>query len=248
VPVHGAARDIQVKIASDREEWEQAFCLIAANYQARGYETPGAGSLRFTPYHALPDTVTFVAKYREHVVATLSYVPDNCLLGLPLERIYAPETAGLRQSGRHIGEATSLADSDLGLREFVPVFLALIRMAMQLHARQGGDTAVITVNPRHRGFYTKVIGFLPLGPCRAYSSVQDAPAEAYWLDWELMKANAPKTYQQVFGQDLPREALTAPPMPWRLVEDFASRSTQTGRDVLQKIAHFLRVRGSPRRW
>src|SRR4051794_30828706 len=61
IPVPGIAREIQVKIASEPEEWEQAFELVAANYQERGYEA-SEKPYRFTPYHALPDTTLFVAK------------------------------------------------------------------------------------------------------------------------------------------------------------------------------------------
>ena len=91
IPVSGVARPIEVKIASTESEWEQAFQLAASSYQARGYETPGTSRLRFTPYHALPDTITLVAKHQDEVVATLSIVQDNILLGLPMEDVYADE-------------------------------------------------------------------------------------------------------------------------------------------------------------
>src|SRR5262249_20006370 len=38
--VPGVTRDIRVKIASERSEFEQAFGLLAANHRARGYEAP----------------------------------------------------------------------------------------------------------------------------------------------------------------------------------------------------------------
>ena len=41
------------------------------------------------------------------------------------------------------------------------MFNALIRLMKQHHVRHGGDTWVITVNPKHRNFYTKVLGFVP---------------------------------------------------------------------------------------
>src|SRR5262249_61607722 len=69
VRVPNISRDIRVKIASTRAEWEEAFQLVADSYQARGYEVPGAGDFRFTSYHALPDTVTIVAKEHERIVA-----------------------------------------------------------------------------------------------------------------------------------------------------------------------------------
>src|SRR5207249_229755 len=91
VAVPCAGRQVRVKIAGEREEFEQAFRLLAKRYKARGYDAPGPGEYRFTPYHALPGTVTFVAKEGDRVVATLSLVPDNESLGLPMESIYGEE-------------------------------------------------------------------------------------------------------------------------------------------------------------
>src|SRR4051812_9433866 len=48
--VAGLPRDIRVKIAAERHEFEQAFALIAENYRARGYEAPGEKPFRFTPH------------------------------------------------------------------------------------------------------------------------------------------------------------------------------------------------------
>jgi hypothetical protein len=44
----------------------------------------------------------------------------------------------------------SLAEDGLSRRESLRVFMALIRVMFQYHVAQGGDTWVITVNPRHR--------------------------------------------------------------------------------------------------
>jgi hypothetical protein len=248
VRVPGIKRTIEVKIASEQQEWEQAYQLLAANYQARGYEAPSSKLVRFTPYHALPDTATFVAKHEGHVVATLSVVVDNTLLGLPSESIYAAEIAALRRQGRHLSEATSLADRDLSMREFIQVFVTLIRLAMQYGVRQGSETWLITVNPRHRQFYCKAMGFQPLGPCRACPLVQDHPAEAYMLDDALMRSNAPKMHAQIFGTPLPAAVLNPAPMPMHLIRAFASQSTQTDRHSIDQILRFIDQLGNPRRW
>src|SRR5262249_54458779 len=160
--VPNLTRDIVVKVAARRAELEDAYRLVAANYQASGYEPPGAGAIRFTPYHALPGTTTFIAKLRSRVLATLSLVPDNHRLGLPMEAIYPEEIAALRRTGARLAEVTSLAAGAMSLREFGQVFNALIRLMKQHHVRHGGDTWVITVNPKHRTFYTKVLGYVPL--------------------------------------------------------------------------------------
>jgi hypothetical protein len=228
-------RDIRVKFATKREEFEEAFELLAANDQARGYEAPSDKPYPFTPYHALPGTVTLVAEHDGRIVATLSLVPDTAILGLPMESIYGEEIAQLRGEGRRMAEAISLADSNLTIREFVQAFKSLIKLAMQYHKRCGGDTLVIVANPLHRGFYQKVLGFESLGPQRYYPSVQDHPAEAYLLDIELMKANFLEVYQEVFEEDLPEAVLTANRWSEAQVRRFGKRSTQVDEQTLENL-------------
>lgn len=246
--VRGLNRRISVKIASETDEWESAFRLVADCYRARGYETADSDGLRFTPFHALRDTTTFVAQHEGQVIATLSLVPDNILLGLPLECIFKPEVENLRRAGRRLVEVTSLADCDLSLTEFVLVFTTTMRLLSQYAVRMGADAAVITINPRHRLFYRKVMGFQPLGPVRSYPSVQNAPAEAYLIDPELMRTNAPGMYQQIFATPLPEDAFIRRPMPSTLVRYFAGRSTQTTQEQLTELLGFAKVFGSSRRW
>jgi hypothetical protein len=246
--VPGVSRALAVKIASREAEWEQAFALAASSYQARGYEAPGASRLRFTPYHALPDTVTLVALEDERVVATLSIVPDNTLLGLPMESVYAEEIAALRRDGRRLFEVTTLADAELSLREFVPVFVALIRLATQYHTHNGGDAGVIAVNPRHRAFYTRMLGFVRLGPRRSYAAVQDHPAEALWIDEALMRSNNPDMHAAIFGEAVPREALSAAKLSRRQIRQFGEQSSLCSAGEIDKLLALTEQHGSPRRW
>src|SRR4051812_20284227 len=249
IMVPGIAREIQVKIASNREELEGAFRLLAANYRARGYEKSSTKRFRFTPHHVLPDTVTLVAKHEGRVVATLSVVPDTLLCGLPMECIYGAEVDALRREGRRLAEATSLADQGLGVREFVRVFKTLIMVGMQYHIHRGGDSWVISVNPRHRAFYLKVLGFVPLGPRRAYPTVEGHPAEAFLSGVDLLKARAPEMYKEVFGEPLPEAVLRTPRWSPRRVDYFGKRSTQgDGRRIRDILSHVERFGGPPRRW
>ncbi len=246
--VGGLQRPIRVKIASERDEFEQAFRLVADRYKSKGYDTPDAGAYRYTPHHALPGTATFVAKDGERVVATLSLVSDNDTLGLPMEAIYGGEVAALRRDGRVMGEVTCLAEEGLNPREFLKVFSALIRVMFQYHVRRGGDTWVITVNPRHRSYYTKVLGFAPLGPCRSYSSVADHPAEAFYLDADLMRESVPEKHHEVFGEVLPWPVMLASQRPSDHALYFGPRSSRTDfRTILKVLAAGKRSpRPSPR--
>jgi len=235
IEVSGLSRSIQVKLASERDEFEQAFRLVADRYKSRGYEAADAGAYRFTPYHALPGTVTFVAKDGDRVVATLSLVPDNDTLGLPMESIYTDEVERLRDEGRTLAEVTCLAEEGLNPREFLRVFSAMIRVMFQYHVRRGGDTWVITVNPRHRSYYSKVLGFVPLGPCRSYSTVGDAPAEAFYLDVDEMRESVPAKYAEIFGEVLPWPVVTASARPADHAFYFGSRSTQADYQTIMGV-------------
>jgi hypothetical protein len=247
IEVPGISRKVRVKIASEFDELKGAFRLLATNYRACGYESPSIGLFRFTPYHVLPTTVTLVAKHENHVVATLSVVLDTELCGLPMESVYREEIDGLRREGRHVAEATCLADQDLGIHEFVRVFKTLIKVGMQYHVRQGGDSWVIAVNPRHRVFYQKVLGFVPLGPRRAYPSVQGHPAEAYVSGVDLLKTHAPEMSREVLGEQLPGSVLRSPRWSPTRVQYFGKRSTQAdGGSIDTLLAHVERFGGRPR--
>jgi hypothetical protein len=248
ISVAGIGRTLEVKIASDRAELEGAFRLLAASYRARGYEMPSTKLFRYSPYHVLPDTITVVAKDRERVVATLSLVPDTALLGLPMECIYGRELTDLRREGFRLAEPTSLADCDLSPREFLQVFKTFIRVIFQYHVRRGGDSWAITVNPRHRNFYLKVLGFEPLGPCRSYPFVQDHPAEAFFLNVERLKLKAPEMHQFIFGVPLADPVLELRPWSIEQVAYFGSHSTLTDSRTIRDIGLWVEHFGSPPRW
>ncbi len=245
IEVEGIGRTFEVTIASGCDEYEQAFLLLAEKYRARGYEASGVKLFRFTPFHVLPETITVVAKHGGRVVATLSMVPDSDLLGLPLEAIYPEEVARLRGEGRKIAEVTSLADDGLGHREFLKVFRAMIRLVQQYHVRNGGDTWVITVNPRHAAFYRKVMGGVPLAGLRAYPSVGGAPAEAQMTDLATMAERAPEMFERIFGESLSEETLTPADRPDDHVEFFGQHSTAADLRTIRAVAEAVERRDRP---
>lgn len=248
VPVPGIARDISVKMAATADEWEQALRLTADSYRARGYEPGAGGEFRFTPYHVLPQTVVLVAKERDRVVATLSLVMDNSLLGLPMAAIYGLEVRALRRAGRRLGEVSNFAESGLGLSDFLAVLVSLIKLAWNHHVHHGGDTALISCTPRHGVFYEKVLGFVSLGPARPYPWVQNAIAGGYMLDVPLMQQRVPEIYQKVFEQPLPPDVVQAPRMPVALIRRLARRSDHANPRVAEEILRYVQEWGSPRLW
>lgn len=248
VPVPGIGPEIRVKVASTEAEWADAFRLVRENYIESGYEQPSDKPFRFTPYHALPDTAVFVAKLHQRVVATFTLVPDNTVLGLPLDGLYGEEVQSLRAEGRRIAEVTGLAARDLSPGEFNQVFVTLIRVMKQYHLHHGGDTWVIRIQPRHRVFYTKAVGYVPLGPCRSHPSVAGHLAEAYWVDAGVIRSNAPRMADVLFADPLPEAALAGRRMPADLIRSLAAASSQCNVWDFESVLHHVDHFGSPRRW
>jgi hypothetical protein len=164
-----------------------------------------------------------------------------------MECIYGEEIEDLRKIGRRFGEATSLADKGLSLREFIPVFVSLIRILIQYTLYQGGDSWVISVNPRHRNYYRKVMGFVPLGPWRAYPSVENHPAEAYLLDLDLLKTK-PGIYQQIMGEALSPEIFKSQPMSAHLIREFASKSNHADSLIIRNLLEIVDRKTTMIRW
>jgi len=92
------------------------------------------------------------------------------------------------------------------------------------------------------------MGFVPLGPWRPYPSVQNHPAEAYLLDVPLLQDNAPRMYQQIFGEWLPQPVLAPRRMLIELVHYFGSHSSQADAQSIIRIVACTQQFGSPRRW
>jgi hypothetical protein len=230
------AADVQVKIASQRSEWEGAFRLAAQAYQARGLQAGNSSELRFAPHHALPGSATFVARKNGQVIGTLSLVLDNTLVGLPLEELYGDAVAALRAVGRRLAEVTCLAGEACGPRSF-PVTFALMRLMAHYFLGQGGDTMLISVHPRHRPFYERLMGFVPFGARKACPRVQNNPAEALLLDAALRRKELSRRDQLLLGERPPAQALLAPRLPAELARLFAGRSSAAGaiEEVLARI-------------
>lgn len=248
IKVQRLKRPIRVKIASERDEFEQAFRLLSIQFQASGLEKNSSNIFRFSKFHALPHTITLIAKYEKEVIATFSLVPDTFLLGLPLESIYDKEIKILRSEGRRLAEGMSLASKELGPREFMTIFNTLIKLAIKYHLYYGGDSWVLTANPRHRNYYVKTVGFISLGPPRLYPSVQNYPAEAFLLDMSLMRKNAPKMYDEIMDEDISEEILKTPKLTSDHFEYFGKNSTQTDYKTIVSIREQVANFGGLPRW
>lgn len=117
--------------------------------------------------------VTLTAWLDNVLGATLTLSRDGGN-GLLCETLYPEEIAELQAKSRNICEYSRLAiDPDYSSPELME---SLFRTAYNFaRTHFGASDAVVEVNPRHRRYYERQLGFTRLGPVRICPRV-DAPA------------------------------------------------------------------------
>jgi hypothetical protein len=169
----GTRQRFKVRFAHSAGGRESAGLLVKKMYGQRGYELSEAAP-------ASLERITIAADFEHSVIGTLTIgLGDSGRLFA--EELYPDEVGGLRRQGRHVCEFTRLAiDADVRSKR---VIAALFHIAYLYPSKLLGYTeAVIEVNPRHAGFYKRMLGFTELGGERTCPRVS-APAVLLHIDF-----------------------------------------------------------------
>lgn len=200
-----------VKIASSRDELEQAFRLIHQAYVKAELAEPNAHGMRITKYQLQTSSTIFVAALRGEVISTISLVPDG-ELGLPIDSAFAEELARLRGSGRRLAEVSCLADRRQQIARRLVVLRELFRWMVQTARVQAIDQLVLAVHPKHTKFYLKYLACELVAGVREFKTVLNQPAVALSLDFQRIDRERPANYDLFFGEPIPSAALERQPM------------------------------------
>lgn len=169
--------EIEYKVASTRDEIEQAMALVYKEYLMRAFILPKyyKSNLRTTLHHLVPGTTTFVGLKGKEVVITATIIPDSPL-GIPMDMGYKDDVDKLRRLGRKVCEAGYLAiKSELFGRGFFSLFnfkkldfiFTLFKLELQysLFCKKFDDICIVT-NPRYMIF--KFLPFEVIGEVKYY--------------------------------------------------------------------------------
>jgi len=172
---------LDVRIATDRDELLAAYGLVYRAYLARRYVRPHRGRILYHRIYCLPTSRTIIARLDDRVVGTLTVV-EGSIHRLPLEVTFATEIATLRRAGRSLAEVTSLAIDRRACPADRDVFVELTRFMVQYAYWRGVDDLLLAVHPRHAAFYQRRFAVERLGGSRAHAPVGGKPAVACRLD------------------------------------------------------------------
>ncbi len=146
-----AQNQLKIRLADTEARHESANLLLDKMYSWRGYMT----SSRFD---GVPNRVTLVAALLNQVIGTLTLCFDS-QIGLPADEIFKDKLDTLRNNDCRLAEPSRFAvDHTINSRR---VLAALFHIAY-IHAKGifGLTDFIIEVNPRHVGFYQKMLGFV----------------------------------------------------------------------------------------
>jgi hypothetical protein len=155
----------KIRVAKRTGTRRDARTLVREKYATRGYAAPFAAGK--------PRTFTFIAYDEGRVVGTVSVGVDS-EEGLFADGLYRAEIDRLRAAGCRVCEFTRLAvdRSTASKRVLAGLFHTAYLFACKI---RGYTQAVIEINPRHIGFYSRELGFEVIGPERLDARV-NAPA------------------------------------------------------------------------
>lgn len=165
---HGdGASAYRAGLASSEGQLVEALDFVRSNYSQAGYITPDSLAPTAT------ESVTAVAKRHSKVIGTMSLWRDGAA-GLQADEIYHKELNRLRGPHTRVGEVGRLA-----MDSRTPPVLLLSSLVGKIadagYLRWNITDYVVECNPRHVGFYTKMMGFSVLGGTRECNQV-GAPA------------------------------------------------------------------------
>jgi hypothetical protein len=166
-------RVFDIRIADSGQERADASILINRMYATRGYLSSAL------PNRSPDNRITLVASEADETIGTITMGFDIGQ-GLLVDQLFGAEVASLRKQGLQLAEFTKLAVD--GAARSKRVLASLFHAAyIFAHPIKRADRLLIEVNPRHVGYYRRMLGFERLTDARINPRV-DAPAVLMALD------------------------------------------------------------------
>jgi hypothetical protein len=172
-------RVFQIRAANSQGLRSSATILINRMYASRGYLSSPLSTQQ------LPTRITLVASAAGITIGTITIGFDSPA-GLNADDPFITETSKLRAESRNLCEFTKLAiDSVMRSKR---VLASLFHVAyIYAYRLMRFDDLLIEVNPRHRRYYERMLGFEVLGLERVNPRV-NAPAVLLCLNFAHAKA------------------------------------------------------------
>lgn len=189
-------KDVEIKVASTREELEGAFRVLHDAYLEEAFIKAHPEGIRPTKYHLQTNTSTIIVKRKSEVIGTLTIV-RNGTLDLPIESIYTRKEIQQSVSNHsRYAEITCLAIKENERRQNGgEIFFPLLKFMYEYCVNYFGvETILIAIHPKDRFFYEGLLLFQPISE-NIIDDYMGAPAQGFFLN--LIKAK--QEYKNIYS-------------------------------------------------
>ena len=218
-------------IASSIDDYRSALGLVYAAYLRDGLISKNEAELRVTSYHLMESTQVMIARHAGEVAATMTLVGDSHL-GLPMESAFADEVLSRRELGINLVEISCLADRRASMERSFPLLMKLMSFATQFGISIGLEEALITVRPRHAGFYSKYLGFKLISEPRDYDAISGTQAVALSLDLVKLQQEDTEASRRLLGKTFSSSLFKQSPLSPQLLAELNAIMADTYHDDL----------------
>lgn len=175
-------RTFQIRLANTETVRSHASSLIHRMYASRGYTVNN-------PLQENPHRVTMTISEEDKVIGTITLGIDSPS-GLLADEIFKDEVDAYRARGRRVCELTKLA-FDPTTRSKTALASLFHIIFIYLRRVQKCTDIFIEVNPRHRRFYERMLGFQKHGPKKMNPRV-NAPAYLLCVETDYVEEQIQK--------------------------------------------------------
>ncbi|WP_323744801.1 GNAT family N-acetyltransferase [Noviherbaspirillum soli] len=175
-------RTFQIRLANTEMVRSHASSLIHRMYASRGYTVNN-------PLQENPHRVTMTISEEDKVIGTITLGIDSPS-GLLADEIFKDEVDAYRARGRRVCELTKLA-FDPTTRSKTALASLFHIIFIYLRRVQKCTDIFIEVNPRHRRFYERMLGFKKHGPKKMNPRV-NAPAYLLCVETDYVEEQIQK--------------------------------------------------------
>lgn len=175
-------RTFQIRLANTETVRSHASSLIHRMYASRGYTVNN-------PLQENPHRVTMTISEEDKVIGTITLGIDSPS-GLLADEIFKDEVDAYRARGRKVCELTKLA-FDPTTRSKTALASLFNIIFIYLRQVQKCTDIFIEVNPRHRRFYERMLGFKKHGPKKMNPRV-NAPAYLLCVETDYVQEQIQK--------------------------------------------------------
>ncbi|MBL7556135.1 MAG: PilZ domain-containing protein [Bdellovibrionaceae bacterium] len=180
-------KNIKIKMATTKEEFEAGLKLLHDCYISKKYMTPDPTGYFFNSFALLPETNLIIATFNDKVIGAV-YLYKDSYLGLPSDKYYGKINDFYRKSDGKLAEISAVAVHDSFRNKDQSIFLLLMKYVL-IFSKQFLQVTrlILNIDLENQVFYESLWPFERRGGILKYP--HSTTAFSVFMGLDLVKIN-----------------------------------------------------------